>query len=114
MAENELAPFFARKQRGPENVDDYIEILQSQKVVLGKGLSIKTQIVMDKEGKAETILADSVDESDPEGITIRTAKRRFGLAAKSLGYDFDWRSSADGWLIMKAIPLKPDNENGQA
>lgn len=109
----DLTSVFARKPRGAEDVNDYIELLESQKIVLGKGFSLKTQIVTPDEGDSYTILEGSVDDDDPAGVTVRAAKRRFNLAAKELGYSLAWREQ-NGWLIAKAIELEAETTDGQA
>jgi len=114
MTEDQLTQIFGRRPRGAENVDDYIDILEAQSLVIGKGFSLKTEVVQFDDGESATILAGSIDEVDKSGVTVRAAKRRFNMAAKELGkYDLDWRQ-ADGWLIVKAVEPKPDEpENGK-
>lgn len=112
MSDAELAPLFARRPRGQENVDDYIEILETSKVGIGSGLTVKTQIFAPTEGDSYTILAGSVDDDDPKGVTIRAAKRRFNAAARELGFSLDWRE-VEGWLVMKGIELQ-DETDGKA
>lgn len=109
MTEADLTSIFARRARGAENVDDYIEILEASKVTIGTGLTVKTQVVTPDEGDSYTILAGSVDSDDPAGVTTRAAKRRFNLAAKELGFSLDWRE-VEGWLIMKGVELKAEPE----
>jgi len=113
LTEEELATVFARRPRGAENVEDYVDLLESQGITLGKGFSLKTQLVTPDEGDSYTILAGSVDEEDPAGVTVRAAKRRFNLAAKELGYELAWRES-EGWLVAKAVEPEVVVEDGQA
>ena len=108
ISTEQLAELFARRPRGPENVGDYVDVLKSAKIEVGQGLTLKTQIVTPDEGDSYTILAGSVDNDDPAGVSVRAAKRRFGIAARQLGYSLDWRE-LDGWLVLKAVELKPDN-----
>lgn len=108
----ELTAIFSRRARGAENVEDYIEALRANKVAIGTGLSLKTQIVTPDEGDSYTILEGSVDEDDPAGVTVRAAKRRFNLAAKELGFDLDWRE-IDGWLILRGKELT-ETSDGKA
>lgn len=117
-SEAELNAAFARKPRGDENVDDYIDVLQANKIGVGKGLTMKTVMVTLKAedtGEISTykILEGSVDDDDPKGITPRTAKRRFGMAARSLGFDVDWRDG-DDWIMLRGKTLAPDNGDGKA
>jgi len=114
MTPEQVATVFGRRARGAEDVEDYISILEAQKIEIGKGFALKTATVQPEEGDAYVILDGSIDEDDPSGITIRAAKRRFNLAAKELGYKLIWREP-DGWLSGKAVELPPeDEENGQA
>jgi len=112
----QLSQFFGRRARGAEDVEDYIKILEAQKMAIGKGFGLKTSLVK-AEGEDEepyTILTGSIDDDDPAGVTIRAAKRRFNLAAKELGYKLIWREP-DGWLIGKAVDLaREDADDGQA
>jgi hypothetical protein len=110
LTAQELAAAFSRRARGSENVDDYMEVLQTNKVTVGTGLSMKTQIVTPDEGDSYTILEGSVDEEDPAGVTVRAAKRRFNMAARELGFDLDWRE-IDGWLILRGKVLTPDGKD---
>lgn len=113
MSAEELTPLFGRRARSAEDVGDYVDILRDSKLEIGSGLSLKTQIVTPDEGDSYTILADSVDESDPAGVTVRTAKRRFNLAAKEMGFGLDWRE-VNGWIIMKAVESKPETSQDGA
>jgi hypothetical protein len=110
MAAEEVAAIFGRRPRGPENVEDYIELLEQQKVVIGSGFSLKTQVVTPEEGDSYTILEGSVDETDPAGVTVRAAKRRFNMAAKDLGFELNWRETT-GWLVAKAVEITVDNNS---
>jgi len=113
LTTEELSTVFARRPRGAEDVEDYINLLESQSVRLGTGFSLKTQIVTPDEGDSYTILEGSVDEDDPAGVTVRAAKRRFNMAAKELGYSLAWREQ-NGWLIAKAVELEVEAEDGKA
>lgn len=113
ISPEDLAAVFARRPRGSENVEDYIEMLNASKMQIGSGLSLKTQIVTPDEGDSYTILAESADEDDPAGVTVRAAKRRFNMAAKELGFGLDWRE-VNGYLVMRATELKPEEaEDGK-
>ena len=112
LSEQDLTTVFGRRPRGAENVDDYIDLLESQSVAVGKGFSLKTVVVTPDEGDSYTILDGSVDDDDPAGITVRAAKRRFNLAAKELGYSLAWREST-GWLSAKAVELEVEVTDGQ-
>jgi len=112
LSEEQLAQIFGRRPRGQEDVEDYIQILEAQKMAIGKGFALKTVKVKPEEGDEYTILDGSVDEEDPMGITVRAAKRRFNLAGKELGFKIIWREP-DGWLSGKAVELPPDEENGE-
>lgn len=112
VSAEDLVSIFGRRPRGAENVDDYIELLEEQKVVIGNGFSLKTQIVTPDEGDSYTILEGSVDSDDPAGVTVRAAKRRFNQAAKTLGFDLNWRE-ASGWLIAKAVELSTAEADGK-
>ena len=114
LTEEQVTQVFGRRPRGAEDVEDYIDILENQKIVIGKGFALKTAIVKPEEGEPYVILDGSIDEDDPAGVTIRAAKRRFQLAAKALGYKLVWREP-DGWLSGKAVDLPTEEEeNGQA
>jgi len=114
LTEEQVTQVFGRRPRGAEDVEDYINILEAQKIDIGKGFALKTSIVKPEEGDPYVILEGSIDEDDPAGVTIRAAKRRFQLAAKALGYKLIWREP-DGWLSGKAVELPPEEEeNGQA
>jgi hypothetical protein len=106
MNPEELQAIFSRRARGAENVDDYVDALEANKVGIGTGLSLKTQIVTPDEGDSYTILEGSVDEEDPAGVTVRAAKRRFNLAARELGYALDWRE-IEGWIILRGKAEEP-------
>jgi len=112
-SDEELAAIFARRARSAENVEDYIDLLESQKIEIGRGFSLKTQLVTPDEGDSYTILAGSVDEDDPAGVTVRAAKRRFNLAAKDLGFDLAWRET-EGWLTAKAVATEVVTTDGEA
>ncbi|HEY7419275.1 MAG TPA: hypothetical protein VH593_29095 [Ktedonobacteraceae bacterium] len=114
LTDDQVNQIFGRRPRGAEDVEDYIAILEAQKIVIGKGFALKTAIVKPEEGEPYVILDGSVDEDDPAGVTIRAAKRRFQLAAKALKYKLIWREP-DGWLSAKAVELPPEEEeNGSA
>ena len=114
LSDEDLATVFGRRPRGAENVDDYTELLEAQHVAIGKGFSLKTQVVTPDEGDSYTILEGSVDDDDPAGVTVRAAKRRFNMAAKELGYSLTWREG-NGWLSAKAVELEVDSpEDGKA
>src|SRR5215831_3924437 len=104
LAEADLPTIFGRRARSAENVDDYIDLLEGQKMGLGKGFALKTTVVTPDEGDSYTILDGSVDEDDPAGITVRAAKRRFNMAAKELGFALVWRETT-GWLSAKGVEL---------
>ncbi|HEY1249276.1 MAG TPA: hypothetical protein VGE97_09830 [Nitrososphaera sp.] len=112
LSEEQLAQVFGRRPRGAEDVEDYIQILEAQKMAIGKGFALKTVKVKPEDGEEYTILDGSVDEEDPMGITVRAAKRRFNLAGRELGFKIIWREP-EGWLSGKAVELPPD-ENGEA
>jgi hypothetical protein len=113
LSPEQIATVFGRRARGAEDVEDYINILEAQKIEIGKGFALKTVMVKTEEGEAYAILDGSIDEEDPAGITIRAAKRRFNLAARELGYKLIWREP-DGWLSGKAVDLPPEEEtNGE-
>lgn len=107
LTNEELAGFFARRPRSAEDVEDYIEVLRSQNVNIGSGLSLKTQNVKSEDGEVFTILDGSIDEDDPSGVTVRAAKRRFNMAARELGFGLDWRD-VEGWIILRGVPLKAE------
>lgn len=111
LSETEAKDIFGRKARGEEDVDDYVEILQGQKISVGRAFKLKTQLVSPDEGDSYTILAGSVDDDDPSGVTVRAAKRRFNLAAKQLGYKLNWRES-EGWLSGRAVAGEVESSNG--
>jgi hypothetical protein len=114
LTEEQIAQVFGRRARGAEDVEDYISILEAQKIVIGKGFALKTVVVKDEAGEQFTILDGSIDDDDPAGVTIRAAKRRFNLAAKELGYKLIWREP-EGWLSGKAVDLPvEEEENGTA
>ena len=111
LSETEAQNIFGRKARGEEDVEDYVDILQGQKIAVGKSFSLKTQLVVPDEGDSYTILHGSVDEDDPSGVTVRAAKRRFNLAAKQLGYKLNWREN-EGWLSGRAVAGEVETSNG--
>src|SRR5215471_13918978 len=95
LSDEQVASIFGRRARGAEDVEDYIEILEAQKIAIGKGFAMKTQVIKLKaeDGSEEdsVILEGSIDDEDKAGVTVRAAKRRFNLAAKELGYKLVWR-----------------------
>ena len=115
IADDQLTSIFGRRPRGAEDVEDYIGVLEQQKMAIGKGFALKTAIVKPEDGEPYVILDGSIDEDDPAGVTIRAAKRRFNMAAKELGFKLVWREP-EGWLAAKAV--EPDAEveepNGKA
>jgi hypothetical protein len=114
LPDDQLAAVFGRRPRGAEDVEDYIDVLEHQKMAIGKGFALKTIVVKAEDGEPYVILDGSIDEADPAGVTTRAAKRRFNLAAKALGYKLIWREP-EGWLAAKAVELDADiEENGQA
>jgi len=114
FTDEQLSTFFAKRPRGSEDVEDYIKILEAQKMAIGKGFGLKTGLAKPEEGEPYIILAGSIDDDDPAGVTIRAAKRRFNLAARVLGYKLIWREP-DGWLIGKAVELPlEEEEDGKA
>jgi hypothetical protein len=113
LSDEQVLQVFGRRARGAEDVEDYIDILEAQKIVIGKGFALKTATVKPEEGEPYVILDGSIDEEDPTGVTIRAAKRRFNLAAKELGYKLVWREP-EGWLSGKAVELPTEEEeNGK-
>lgn len=113
LSDEQVLQVFGRRARGAEDVEDYIEILEAQKIAIGKGFALKTAIVKPEDGEPYVILDGSIDEEDPAGVTIRAAKRRFNLAAKELGYKLVWREP-EGWLSGKAVELPTEEEeNGK-
>ena len=113
LSTEDLTEVFKRRPRGAENVDDYIDLLEEQQMAVGKGFSLKTQLVTPDEGDSYTILAGSVDDDDPAGVTVRAAKRRFNLAARELGFALAWRET-EGWLVAKAVEPEVEATDGQA
>jgi hypothetical protein len=113
LSDEQVLQVFGRRARGAEDVEDYIDILENQKIAIGKGFALKTATVKPEEGEPYVILDGSIDEEDPAGVTIRAAKRRFNLAAKELGYKLVWREP-EGWLSGKAVELPTEEEeNGK-
>jgi hypothetical protein len=113
LSDEQVLQVFGRRARGAEDVEDYIDILEAQKIVIGKGFALKTATVKPEEGEPYVILDGSIDEEDPAGVTIRAAKRRFNLAAKELRYKLVWREP-EGWLSAKAVELPTEEEeNGE-
>jgi hypothetical protein len=113
LSDEQVLQVFGRRARGAEDVEDYIDILENQKIAIGKGFALKTAIVKPEDGEPYVILDGSIDEEDPAGVTIRAAKRRFNLAAKELGYKLVWREP-EGWLSGKAVELPTEEEeNGK-
>lgn len=101
VSEEEAKEIFARKERASDNVDDYVELLKAQRIDIGKSFKLQT------EGNEPTsLLAGSKDEDDPDGVTVRAAKRRFNGAAKMLNFELRWRHS-DNWLVAKVVASTP-------
>jgi hypothetical protein len=108
ISAEDLTTIFGRQARSAENVADYVNLLRGSQMAVGSGLVLQTQLVkIEGEDNPFTILAGSIDEEDPEGVTIRAAKRRFNMAAKQLGFSLDWRER-ENMLIMKAVELRVD------
>lgn len=113
LSNDELSSVFGRRARSAENVEDYIDALKANKIGIGTGFALKTQIVTPDEGDSYTILEGSVDDDDPAGVTVRAAKRRFNMAAKELGFGLDWRET-EGWLVLRGTKLPEEDSDGKA
>lgn len=103
-----------KRTRSADNVEDYVKMLQALGVTsvgdtFKLGLTTVT-IQPDESDDDQTpfeveVLDGSVDDAEPEGISVRAAKRRFNAAAKVLGFSLSWKEPA-GWLIARAVASK--------
>jgi hypothetical protein len=109
MSDDESDAAFKRT-RSADEVGEWVEMLRSQSIVVGKSFKFATETLdvetptEDGKGTVTTpveFLVDSTSDDDPDGVTVRTAKRRFNAAAKILGFNLSWKQPK-GWLIAKA------------
>jgi len=117
MDQAEADAIYKRQKRSAEDVAEYAEILSDMGIDIGLTLRFATEILVDeiygKKGTPEedTVVAtDNVaylrlasDETEEDRVSVRATKRRYNLAAKSLGFDeLSWREP-QGWLIGRVV-----------
>lgn len=110
MVQAEADAIYARQKRSAEDVTEYAEILTDLGIDIGLTLRFPTEILVDEIVSKEdpnvvvgseptNYLKLDPDETEDDRISVRAAKRRYNLAAKSLGFDeLAWREPK-GWLI---------------
>ena len=110
MSDDEANEAFKRT-RSADEVSEWVEMLRTSGISIGKTFKFQTETfevetpTEDGTGSVTSpveFLVDSVSEDDPDGVTVRTAKRRFNAAAKILGFSLTWKQPK-GWLIAKAV-----------
>lgn len=103
-----------KRTRSADNVEEYVTMLRDLNVTsVGDTFKLALETVTvqpDESDENQTpfeveILSGSLDEAEPEGISVRAAKRRFNAAAKVLGFSLSWKEPA-GWLIARAVASK--------
>jgi hypothetical protein len=100
-----------KRTRSADNVEEYVEMLRAENfTTVGATfkMALETVVITPPTGSDDMtpyeadILAGTQDPDDePDGITVRAAKRRFNAAAKVLGLSIKWKESK-GWLVARA------------
>ncbi|HEY7419304.1 MAG TPA: hypothetical protein VH593_29240 [Ktedonobacteraceae bacterium] len=110
MAQAEADAIYARQKRSAEDVTEYAEVLTELGIDIGLTLRFPTETLIDEIVSKEdpnvvvgseptNYLRLDAGETEDDRISVRAAKRRYNLAAKSLGFDeLAWREPK-GWLI---------------